>query len=304
MKNILIGLIALVLVGGGAFLFLSMSDTFEFTKPQIAELDTTPSTDTEEEFAEEEEPSPFEVLPSGEEGAGMEEVIGTSVQGTNITAHHFGSGDTEILFVGGIHGAFAPNTVAVAEKLITALENETITIPENLTVTVIPNINPDAAGSPDTLAARLNAHQIDLNRNFDCEWDAEGVWRSTAVSGGSAAFSEPEAQALRDYVTDNTIAAAVVYYAADGGVYASNCGGALDPEIASLTSAYAASSGYTANDEFDAYKISGDATNWMAKVGVPAIGVLMSDYTNVEWSENLAGIKAVLAYYETESTQE
>ena len=302
MKNIIIGLILLVLVGAGAFVFLGMNDSFQFTKPEAEEPATlTVDDDTVEE---EEEPSPFQVVPQGTNPEKTDEVIGTSANGTAIKAYHYGTGDTEILFVGGIHSAFAPNTVAVMDEFITALKQEAIDIPENLKVTIIPNLNPDASGQPDTLASRLNANEVDLNRNFDCDWSATGVWRSSDVSGGSSAFSEPEAKALRDYVEGNNIAAAVVYYAADGGVYASNCGGSLDSEIASLTSTYAEAAGYTANEEFDAYTISGDATNWMAKIGVPAIGVLLSDYTDSEWTKNMAGIEAVLTEYGDETVTE
>lgn len=296
MKNILIGLVLLALVGVGAYFFLSKYNSIEEAPT------TTDETGIVYEEVEEPEPVPFEVVPAGstEKKVKAEERIGASVEGKAITAYHFGTGDTEVLFVGGIHSAFAPNTVAVMDELVSALKAKTIEVPDDLMVTVIPNLNPDANGSPDTLAARLNANEVDLNRNFDCEWDAEGVWQNQEVSGGESAFSEPEAAALRDYIEDNNVAAAVVYYAADGGVYASNCGGGLNAEISTLTSLYADASGYTANDEFDAYTVNGDATNWMAKIGVPAIGVLLSDYTDTEWTENMAGIEAVLAYYSDE----
>lgn len=288
MKNIIIGIIALLAVGAGAFFLLS--DQAEAPTPTDTENTERMPVEPDNGIGDgAEPPTPFSVLERQTEVA-----IGQSVNGATITAYHFGTGDREVLVVGGIHSAFAPNTVTVAEELMAALDAGSITVPENVKVTIIPNLNPDARGTANTLAARLNADDVDLNRNFDCEWDAEGVWRSTPVSGGTAAFSEPEAAALRDYATANSIAAAVVYYAADGGVYASNCGGALDADVAALTSIYADASGYTANEEFDSYKISGDATNWMAKVGVPAIGVLLSDYTGSEFAKNKAGLEAVL----------
>ena len=231
------------------------------------------------------------------EGRPPVEKIGTSVEGTDITAHHFGDGEKEIVFIGGIHNGFAPNTVAVTDTLIKMFEDDELIAPDNVTVTVIANLNPDATEASNTLAGRLNANGVDLNRNFDCEWNEDGVWRDQKVSGGSAPFSEPETKAIRDYVNAHNIVAAVAYYAADGGVYASNCGGSLDPEIATLTGIYADASGYTANKEFDAYAIGGDMTNWLAMNDVPAISVLLSDYTSTEWSKNEKGITAVLDYY-------
>jgi len=293
MKNILIGLIALVIVGLLAFLMLSdrataptPEDTADLTKPLPVEPnggigDGAKPLDSETQ----------------EVDRAPQEVIGKSVSGADIMAYHFGTGNKEILFIGGIHNGFAPNTVALAKELVNELQAGDISIPDGLVVTVIPNLNPDAKNSPNTLAGRLNQNGIDLNRNFDCEWNAQGTWSNTPVSGGSAPFSEPETAAIRDYVNANQVSGAVVYYAADGGVYASNCGGALSADIKTLTSTYASASGYTANEEFNAYKISGDMTNWLAKNNIPAIGVLLSDYTSTEWSKNKAGIEATLNYF-------
>lgn len=297
MKNLLIGAIALVIIGLIAFFFLS--DRVMAPTPDSAPTveDRMP---VEPDGGIGDGAGPIEEDNNDNEEREPEEVIGQSVQGTEIVAHHFGTGDREVLFVGGVHGSFAPNTVAVAEQLITELEAGNISVPAGLMVTVIPDLNPDATGGSNTLAGRLNANGVDLNRNFDCEWNAEGVWRNTPVSGGDESFSEPEARAVRDYVQSNNVIGAVVYYAADGGVYASSCGEPdldLFPLTSKLTNTYASASGYTANEEFDAYKISGDMTNWMAKEGVPAIGVLLSDYTGSEWSKNQAGIEATLNHF-------
>jgi hypothetical protein len=51
------------------------------------------------------------------------------------------------------------------------------------------------------VSGRYNGNTVDLNRNFDCDWQASGVWQSTQVSGGSKAFSEPEPSlAIKTYV--------------------------------------------------------------------------------------------------------
>jgi len=287
-KNIFLALIALIVLAGGVYLFMNMNgETVTPEDDVVSEVETTIDTDTtpdeggndQDDTVEEPEPR---------------EVIGTSVEGTDIIAHHFGTGEDEVLVIGGIHSAFAPNTVAVVEELIDALEIGDMTVPEHITLTVIANLNPDASGGPNTRESRLNARDVDLNRNFDCGWKTDAVWRDQAVSGGEAACSEPEAAALRDYVEDHDIAAAVAYYAADGGVYAAHCNGTPDEMTATLTNAYATASGYTANNEFDAYAISGDMTNWLAKAGVPTISVLLSDYTSTEWGVNRAGIDALL----------
>lgn len=293
MKNILIALIALVLIGGGVYYFLFMGDTMTINQPDEPEVPAAPVT---------EDPMPVE--PDGGIGDGAEPlppqegeaVIGTSVDGTDIVAHHFGTGDTEVLFVGGTHSGFSPNTVAVAQSLIDALEDGSINVPPNLRVTVIPNLNPDADRAVNQLAGRLNSNDVDLNRNFDCEWQAQGVWQQQPVSGGSAPFSEPEARAVRDYVQSRAIDAAVVYYASAPGVYSSSCRNGILPTTAGMTTAYAEAAGYPAFDEFEDYAITGDMVNWMAGEDIPAISVLLTDHQNAEWAKNRAGIEAVLNY--------
>jgi hypothetical protein len=187
-------------------------------------------------------------------------------------------------------------------------------VPEGYKVTIIPVLNPDglytvvgtdgrfdADDVPDSLAAtipgRFNAHNVDLNRNFDCDWDQNGMWQNTKVSGGTAAFSEPESQAIREYVGSHDIEAAVVWYSAAGGVFASNCHEGVLPETQTLTDVYAKASGYTAYQDFNFYEITGDMVNWLAKEDIPAISVLLTSHTDIEWDKNRAGIDAFLAHF-------
>jgi len=240
------------------------------------------------------------------------EAIGKSVEGRDVTAEHFGTGEKEILFIGGIHGGYEWNTVMVANQLIDYLREHTEAIPPGLKVTVIPVVNPDGfakvaestrftasditASTETQISARFNAHNVDLNRNFDCDWQASGTWQNKTVSGGSAAFSEPESQALRAYVEAHKITAAVVWYSSAGGVYASNCHGGVLPETKTILSLYSQASGYPAHENFDYYTVTGDAVNWLAKQNIPAISVLLTNHTDAEWDKNLAGIQALLSH--------
>jgi hypothetical protein len=241
-------------------------------------------------------------------------VIGTSVEGRDITAYHFGTGSDEILFVGGIHGGYEWNTALVAFQLADYLKAHPESIPKNIKVTVIPVLNPDGlnkvvgtagrftvANVPSTEAqtvpGRFNANTVDLNRNFDCDWKATGTWQNTKVSGGSKPFSEPESQAIQSYVTVHKPTAAVVWYSAAGGVFSSNCHNGVSTETKALTSTYASASGYKPYETFNFYEITGDMVNWLAKNNIPAISVLLTNHTDTEWDKNLAGIQAVLQHY-------
>ncbi len=240
------------------------------------------------------------------------EVMGESVEGRDIVAYNFGEGDTKLLFVGGIHGGYSWNTSLLAYELIDHLEENSDLIPENVSVTVIPTLNPDGlykivgkegrfsradVPSGDRTSGRFNASGVDLNRNFDCSWQANATWRDISVDAGSGAFSEPESQALRNYVEANNISAAVVWYSAAGGVFTSSCNGPVLSETQSLVNVFANASGYPASGSYDAYLLTGDATDWLAKMGIPAISVLLDTHSSIEWGKNRAGIEAVLNHY-------
>ncbi len=247
---------------------------------------------------------------------GGEVVIGKSVEGRNIIAYNYnysGDKDAQVLFVGGIHGGYEWNTVLVAYQLMDYLKANPAVIPSNVKVTVIPALNPDglnkvvgkegrftAADLPRAearVAGRFNANEVDLNRNFDCDWQATGKWQNKTVSGGHVPFSEPESRAFRDYVETHNLSAVVAWYSAAGGVFASNCHNGILPETSNLTTLYARASGYSAYESFDFYAVTGDMVNWLAKEGIPAISVLLTNHEDTEWTKNRAGIEALLKYY-------
>jgi hypothetical protein len=246
---------------------------------------------------------------------GPESVLGTSAGGNDITAYHFGEGDTEILLVGGVHGGYSWSTAALGFELVdyyTANETE---IPENISLTIIPVMNPDGldaavgtAGRFSTTLAqqvdletritgRFNNNEVDLNRNFDCEWSATGTWQSRSVSGGSAPFSEPEAVAVRDYILESDPEAAIVWFSSEGRVYPSACNDTPSEASVALAATFATAADYPAEAEFDAYAITGDMVNWMAGQSIPAISVLLTAHNQTEFNQNQAGVAAVLDAY-------
>ena len=305
MKKTIIWIVAVIIIIVALYFIFSGS-----SKPAVVDQ-TTVTTPTTPSNTATPSVSPTIVLPTN----GPVAIIGQSVQGRAITAYHYGSGSTEILFIGGIHGGYEWNTSLVAYKLMDYLNSNPSVIPSNIKVTVIPVLNPDGLNmvvgttsrnftqadvSKDqktVIAGRYNGNNVDLNRNFDCDWQAKGVWQSTPVSGGSAAFSEPESQAVQNYLQSNRPAAVVIWYSAAGGVYSSNCHNGVSKETNTITKAFATASGYPAHESFDFYATTGDMANWFAKNDIPAISVLLTNHTDTEWTKNLSGIKAILKYY-------
>ncbi len=299
MKTFIIALIIIILIGGGIYWVNNKAPAPTHTPTATSTAGVTAT-------------STATTTTSSENRT--ETVVGTSAGGNPITAYHYGTGDKEILFVGGIHGGYEWNTVLVSYELMDYLKSSTTTVPENVKVTVIPVLNPDGlkkvvgttgrfeksavpTGTDATVAGRFNGNVVDLNRNFDCDWQAEGKWQQKTVSGGTSAFSEPEAQAIKSYVEAHNPVGVVVYYSAAGGVYASNCHGDVLPETQALTDTYAKASGYPAYKSFNFYEITGDMVNWLAKEKIPAISVLLTNHTDTEWSKNQKGVDAVLKYF-------
>ncbi len=245
-------------------------------------------------LTDKEEPAPIvEVKPDW-----TKEVIGTSVENRPIESYTYHEGEAKhLVFVGGVHGGYEWNSVLLAEEVITYLKANTDQIPANLRVTVIPNLNPD--GVEKSAAGRFNANNVDLNRNFDCKWQPESTWKNKKVSAGTAAFSEPEAKALRDFVLKNksAIQAVVFWHSQGDAVYASECEGGILPVTLDLMNLYSKASGYKAIEKFESYAITGDAEGWLASIGIPAITVELKTHTDLDLTQNLAGVKALLRHF-------
>jgi len=253
-----------------------------------------------------------ETIVEEETPSSRHELIGKSVEGRPIESYNYGTGDTRLLFVGGVHGGYEWNSVYLAYRFIDYLESNQDIIPDTLTISVIPSANPDGlfkvVGSggrftvddvPDTdqSVGRFNAHGVDLNRNFDCKWKPESTWRGNVVSAGTSAFSEPETQAIRDFVVKNKPSAVVFWHSQANAVYASECENGILPETLAIMDAYSRASGYPAVSSFDQYEITGDAEGWLASIGIPAITVELSSHDFIEWDKNIAGAEALLGHY-------
>jgi predicted deacylase len=247
------------------------------------------------------------------------EIIGQSVEGRDIEVVTFGNGETDLLFVGGIHGGYEWNSIILAYEFIDYFNENQEAVPEDSTIHIIPNLNPDglflATGLEGRFAStditdysmhetgegRFNANNVDLNRNFDCKWAPESTWRGQVVSAGTGAFSEPEAVTLRDYVTEVGPEAVVFWHSRANNVYASECEEGVLPKTIEIMNAYATAGEYGAIETFDAYPVTGDAEGWLASLGIPAITVELETRTSSEWSRNLAGVNAMLEVFsETE----
>jgi predicted deacylase len=244
-------------------------------------------------------------------------VIGTSVEGRKIEAYTYGSGDKHIVFTGGMHGGYEWNSVLLAYQFMDYLNSNHGAVPNELTVTVIPAINPDGVyavtgkegrftvadvttNQKTLVSGRFNAHDVDLNRNFDCKWQPKSIWQTTTTSAGTAAFSEPETAAIRGFILKDNPVAVVFWHSQSNAVYASQCQKGILPETLNIMNTYAKASGYPAVKTFDAYATTGAADDWLASINIPAITVELKTHNTIEWDRNLAGIKALFDHFSQE----
>lgn len=245
--------------------------------------------------------------------------LGNSVEGRPIELYSFGNGSAHVVFVGSIHGGYEWNTTILAYEAIDYFNANPSLIPASLTLDIIPSANPDgiyaitgkvgrftandipSSNPTDALPGRFNAHNVDLNRNWDCNWASTALWRDQEVSGGTAPFSEVENQILRDFVTRPDVLAVIFWHSAADLVAPGQCGEEAHPPSVQLAEIYGLAAEYPTQG-FAAYEITGDASDWLSSQGIPSISVELLDHFDSQWLKNRAGIQAVLNYYQDNTT--
>jgi protein MpaA len=111
--------------------------------------------------------------------------LGTSVDGRPIPAMEVGDpgAKTKVVVVCCIHGDEDAG-LAVVQEL------EQMFLPPDLDLWLVENVNPDGVAA----GTRVNAHGVDLNRNFPWHWSKHG--KKTEHWSGPHPLSEPESRAL------------------------------------------------------------------------------------------------------------
>ncbi len=218
-------------------------------------------------------------------------LIGRSVEERRIVAHRLGRGPRQLLLVGGIHGGWERNTITLMEELVAHFSAAPEAIAPGVQLVIVPALNPDGLVQGRTAAGRFNTNGVDLNRNWGCAWEPDATWGEVAVDPGPEPFSEPETAALADYILLNAPAAVVFYHSAANGVFAGSCNG--DHGSQTLGHTYGRAATYPSDGYFEAYRVTGDASNWVDGQGIPAITVELAGWHDPEFARNLAGVMAV-----------
>jgi hypothetical protein len=226
------------------------------------------------------------------------ESIGTSVEGRPLEMYRFGYGPLQRLIVGGIHGGYEWNTIALARELIAYLGLHPGVIPTDVTLFVLPALNPDGEARSHSFEGRTNAHGADLSRNWDSHWQADwrrgGCWNYLPTHGGTAPGSEPEVAALLQFFGEHEIEGLISYHSAALGIFPG--GRPPDEDSTHLAEALAAATGYPYPPLDTGCLYTGQFTDWASDQGIAAADVELANHRDTDFEINLRALEVFLAW--------
>jgi hypothetical protein len=222
--------------------------------------------------------------------------IGYSVEKRPLEVYRFGTGQTERLIVAGMHGGSEFNTIQLADLLITYFKDHPEIVPTNVSLYILRDLNPDGEARSHDYNGRANAHNVDLNRNWDAnwqkDWPRDNCWTYTDVTGGTGPMSEPETKAVAAFIQSHHFDALINYHSAALGIFA----GGLPPDDYSirLAKAVASVSTYPYPPINVGCVYTGGFTDWANEKGIAALDVELTDHTHTDYDMNLKVLETFL----------
>lgn len=230
-------------------------------------------------------------------------VIGWTIDGQEIKYYKSGHGPARLLMLGGIHGNEI-GTVKLLHRLINWLCQSQNQI---FTFYFIPCLNLDgykkALKNPDYWGGgrvgRVNANNVDLNRNFDvpsfhnyADWThGKNYQESTEVFAGLRGNSEPETQALTNFIKKENIKIVLSFHNAGADIV----GNLIDPaeklaKIFSRISDYR----YISPEEWQKFGQTGSSYEWCTLNKIALLEIEASNRYGSDWARQKPAIKMAL----------
>jgi predicted deacylase len=238
-------------------------------------------------------PTPF-VLPQGPRPI----IIGYSVSGRPLEVYKFGQGERQVMIAAGIHGGYEWNTIALADELITHVNEHPELIPSDTTLFILRNINPDGDARAHTIEGRVNDHGVDLNRNFpenwQAEWDRDGCWDYAPTTGGSRPGSEPETRAVMNFLSTRRVVALISYHSAALGVFPG--GEPWEEESVELAKALSKVTRYPFPPIDTGCYYTGTLADYAVSLGAAAVDMELRNHRDTDFSQNLKALKVLLEW--------
>ena len=233
-------------------------------------------------------------------------LVTRTIQNRPLNAYRFGTGPSARAIIGAIHGGYEWNTATLLTRTLDFLQDNPQWVPSGVTLYVIPNMNPDGyAAGTDAVIARMNANLVDLNRNWDYQWQMTATHGTRPVKAGSHPFSEPETRGIRDFIFEKDIEAVIFYHSALGVVFhGANTESSLTyPLTAMLSDA----TGYPIQTGIPGQITTGDAIDYLSEVGVAGTEIELTTHAEVdenEFQRNINGLKAFLLWVPETTTSD
>jgi predicted deacylase len=226
-------------------------------------------------------------------------VIGYSVLGRPLEVYRFGTGPIERMIIGGIHGNYEWNTIALTDQLIAYLPRHPELIPPDNTLFILRSLNPDAEiYEHNSLDGRANANGVDLNRNWPSHWapggPRSGCWARKQLTTGAYAGSEPETVTLMGFLLTHHVDALINYHSAALGIFPG--GQPPDAESLSLAAAVDAVSNYPYPPIDTGCHFTGQLIDWASDNGIAALDIELTNHRDTDFQQNLAILAVLLAW--------
>jgi len=227
-------------------------------------------------------------------------LIGFSIRSRPIEAYRFGVGEKEYLIVAGIHGGYEGNTIALANELITYINENPGVIPTDVTLYIIRDMNPDGEARSDGVDGRVNNNDVDLNRNFPtknwtADWNRDGCWIYRPTTGGAYGGSEPETRTVMSFIRGHKFEAMISYHSAALGIFPGGVPWTAPSKRLAKQLAKVTDYPYPPVDTGCVY--TGTLADWAVENGVGAsVDMELSDHKNTDFKENLKALKVLLNF--------
>ena len=225
-------------------------------------------------------------------------LLGFSAEGRPLEVYTFGQGETEDMIIGGIHGGYEWNTIALADQLITYVNENPDAIPSGVTLYILPDMNPDGDARSHDVWGRVNANGVDLNRNFPIgwapTWNRSGCYDLTLTTSGRGPGSEPETRLVMNFIASHKVNAVIDYHSAGLGIFPG--GTPWDAASTKLARELKSVTTYPFPPVTTGCIYSGTLPDYAVSEGAAAVDMELATHGSTEFSMNLRALNVLVNF--------